>query len=215
MRRCVLLALVAAACNGELRFDEPSSPDGGEPADASSDAGAALDAAPAGCTSDTECGLPDLHCAVETGACVECLNDGHCLRPEQPRCHGVLHRCVQCGSAGDCDRNEVCERSTNTCVPTCFDGDDCSLTYAGCEISRGLCVDCIYDSDCTGASDGPLCQPANGRCVECRDNLSCPIERPSCDPTSGRCVACLSSASCTDATNPLCDPEELTCVARP
>ena len=131
-RAAALLLLAAAACNGQLRFQDQD---------------AASTRAP--CTRDTDCGLSSLHCDSFSGACVACTADIHCGQGAR-RCDSALHRCIECGSQLDCASGQVCEAMTHRCVPSCVDNGapSCPPTAPTCEPQLGLCVECQGDADC-------------------------------------------------------------------
>jgi hypothetical protein len=54
-----------------------------------------------------------------------------------------------------------------------------------------------------------MCNPANGQCVQCLTNMTCPMTRPIC--VAGTCEVCGTSADCTMGR--VCEPSTHTCRA--
>lgn len=214
----IVCVLVAAACDGEFRFDD--SADGakiGTGADAGLDATSSQDGGSGpGCKNDGDCKLTSLHCDVPSGQCLACLSDSNCAAPF-PRCDAALNRCVACGVDGDCqvDAGQKCDVTSRHCVQTCSSpiSDDCPKDEPVCDTSRGQCYRCTSDLECTFSDTDRLCDVNDGLCVGCRVDTDCKSDKPRCDPVSEECVACVDSGDCP-ASAPLCDPTTLTCVAK-
>jgi Cys-rich repeat protein len=175
------LALAAASCHGDIRFDELST-----------------------CSTDPDCILSSMHC--NSGTCVACTMDAHCTAPGYPRCDLALHRCVECGVATDCGSGGVCRAgrcatscttsatcplSANICDDSicaqCDDGKGCAGSPAGPICFDHFCGACKDDTTCSGAT--PRCDPVTRDCVQCRTNADCPSGRPLCDVAVGSCAA--------------------------
>jgi hypothetical protein len=173
------LALAAAACREEIRFDELSA-----------------------CAQDADCLLASMHC--NAGKCVACLGDAHCTAPGFPRCDTMLHRCVQCVADQDCGGGGLCRsrRCTTPCTAgcpasamkcddlicvQCDDGVGCAGSAAGPVCLEHFCGTCRDDTGCSGAT--PRCDPVTHACVQCQANADCGATRPLCDIGVGTCVA--------------------------
>jgi len=193
------------ACHGELTFDDPT--DGGLPTmDATQ--GADANVPPVDCrTNGGVCPLAKLHCETTSGACVACISDSHCTAPF-PRCDTAVHRCVGCGTVGDCVPGNVCEQTV--CVPSCGDGGVCPGNST-CHSESQICKECQADPDCKNSDKAHLCEPKTGRCIECLTDGDCAPGHPRCDLVLGRCVRCLASSDCPSAQS-VCDPDTETCV---
>lgn len=196
--------LLAAGCNGALRFEQPSDSQGDGP-----DAALA-----ASCKDDQDCALTALHCDRVSGQCVECSRDQDCADPSEPRCDTALHRCVGCGGDIDCQSGETCLPSSRICVTRCAEGPQenlCPESTPTCDEVARICVQCSSDADCRAISDdGDYCEQDSGRCVHCTDDRQCPATQPRCDPLQHRCGQCSSSADCPDGR--VCDPARLRCI---
>jgi len=203
MRCAVWWALsLAAACHGELDFNDAIDGSIAVTVDAGDDAsGGDIDCRTAACP------LPTLHCELASGMCVACVADTDCASPN-PRCDTALHRCVACGTGVDCPSGQSCAQGV--CIPSCPDGGACPQGFT-CQASSSMCVECTVSSDCKKSSKARLCQTKTGRCVECRADTDCTQGHPRCDTIAGTCVRCLSSADCPSAQR-VCDPATLGCV---
>ena len=153
----------------------------------------------------------------KAGDCVpECTNSDECegdwvcrnqqCKPEcesRNDCSGFLvcraEHCVpECETADDCVPlgGDVCRNGQ--CRSGCVDGDDCPSGICDNE----ACLECQFDADCAGNSNGPFCIENN--CVECERDEQC--------AGTGVCVghacepACRSNAQCAekDSTLPYC-----------
>ena len=193
-------------CDSVFRFDRPatSATDGGGTDDApATDSGGQIP-----CIDDTTCG--GLRCEVSTGVCVACVGDKDCSGSRR-RCDLTRGVCAECNATTDCPQRADCNLATKRCLDVC-DGDDlCPVSGFSCVGT--VCVECTNSENCNGASTGPLCDMAIGRCVECTGNAKCPAAKPVCDRRSGRCVACVTSAEC--GAGSVCDPTTLTCRPTP
>ncbi len=92
------------------------------------DAGPAVDA---GCHGDVDCQLTGAtpHCRLDTGACVECVDDSNCI-PVAPKCDPVGNKCFECLSNVNCaNPTPVCDRILQclacTSAAQCGPGWDC------------------------------------------------------------------------------------------
>ena len=199
-----VISWVLAGCDDAFRFDDRP----GVAADSGAETGTtAPTVVPARCTGDATCG--GLHCHVASGSCVACLQDADCSGG-QKRCEPSAHVCVACLVTLDCGGRQTCDKTTNRCLDTCFDGDDlCPSAGFICDRDRALCVECKSSASCSGSPSGNLCDVAIGHCVECTGNAQCPSAEPVCDRRSGRCVGCVLSSACGDGA--VCDPVALAC----
>jgi hypothetical protein len=112
---------------------------------------------------------------------------------------------------GGCDVDRECAEGLacqdGTCIVRCESRDDCDRGV--CELSKGLCVDCVQPEDC---GDGLVCNAFSNRCVQpivaCTGDGECAGLR--CDTVKGSCVECLVEEDCGAAA--LCDFITSTCV---
>ncbi len=220
----LLAFAVVGACSGEIRFEDPSDTlEGGVPPppppgpieaggadDARADA--PFDAQSKRCAKDGDCVLATLHCDIVAGACVPCTNDTHCTLAEHTRCDTALHRCVGCGTDGDCGGGK-CQPDTHRCVTPCTTITQCITAEAPlCDTAKGFCVRCTAGGGggtCSFTPDTPFCDPG-GFCVGCLADTDCSGATPRCDPTLGKCVQCTSGSDCPGAAQ--CDPSNGTCT---
>lgn len=192
------MALLIAACDGELRF-------AADPTDAAAPGDAPADGA--GCRTDTDCPFSTLHCDPSSGACVPCAEDRHCTSGDQNRCDLVSHRCVECRANADCEPDEMCDPTTRRCRPRCGGdtGGTCTTELPVCDGARGACA-CTEES-CERISDRPRCSPTLRLCVECLGAFDCDGDEPYC--LDGACVRCTTDAHCAPKR---CDPVRHQCA---
>jgi hypothetical protein len=118
----------------------------------------------------------------------------------------------------------------------CRTSEQCAVPLPYCLSSRGVCVECLSRTNCTG-SGRRYCDLASNACVECLTDVNCTSVAPYCALAIGACVECLSNENCgstdlvcnrqsyhctpacrknADCTGspatPLCDPERSVCV---
>ncbi|MEO8902376.1 MAG: hypothetical protein ABI627_12685 [Polyangiaceae bacterium] len=169
--------------------------------------------APGTCSDDSDdCGLPSLRCNPSTNTCVECVTNQQCPT-DRPACSADTGRCLPCSATVACPKGQACDLQTNKCLTNCKDNSactgvhqycnhggecvacddntngECSPIFGGafCQISAGVCVQCLDTSQCSGQT--PLCLLPLGLCVACRDSPDCPKSAPYCDPTAHVCSA--------------------------
>lgn len=177
--RCIvpLVALVAAACSGDLATDRLD-PDGGS----------TVGEADAGAAHRRDAG-PSERCCDDGVACTRDICEADCRNePDPTRCPEVA--CV----AYACDRTAGCVVSQLD--PTaCDDGNPCTAdtcTEKGCAHTsiEGACDDGLF---CNGSSD----RCVNGACAgDASATPVCGGATPQCDEAGRRCVACLADADC-------------------
>jgi Cys-rich repeat protein len=160
------------------------------------------------------------YCAAETQACVECLEDAHCLagsvcnaegrceagcRGDADRCALGSHckpdaGCVECVDDAQCGPGRVCNPLGGTCVPGCSTSQlNCPVGQV-CNADAGQCVACTVGADCRNPAL-PVCNPQTQTCVECLDGRECvDPTRPVCATSSGVCVGCLGDSQCAGGT---------------
>eukprot|EP01126_Amoeba_proteus_P026940 TRINITY_DN2667_c0_g1_i5.p1 TRINITY_DN2667_c0_g1~~TRINITY_DN2667_c0_g1_i5.p1 ORF type:complete len:734 (-),score=94.16 TRINITY_DN2667_c0_g1_i5:302-2503(-) len=106
-----------------------------------------------GCTLDRHC-MQDLskpYCNVEKRCCAECVLDSHCPH--------VTWRDSRSAYT-------TCSVLTNMCVKGCSHDNDCTVNGSACAVSLGLCVDCLYNSHCSGNKNKPYCHPSQLVCTD-------------------------------------------------
>ncbi|MCC6621171.1 MAG: tandem-95 repeat protein [Deltaproteobacteria bacterium] len=198
---------------------------------------------------------------IDTETCVRCLDDNGDQDVPDTGCNESLPACdrdgvdpdgagpeladgpvcVECVDDGDCDTGEVCDPTTNMCVP-CRDTAPGGGRDAGCPLETfptepicdlalnpDDCVTCLDDADVgfidTGCTTGqPACHDTyettgTRTCVECLDDKDCPSG--ACDEETMKCVVCEDSAPGAQLDNgcvvlePICnlalDPDD--CVS--
>jgi hypothetical protein len=131
---------------------------------------------------------------------------------EQPECRSA--ECRSCAAApAACvvaGAQWLCHPWTGECALPC----DPASTIAVCPREQrchpdyGLCVDCVSNSDCSGATGA--CDTERNACVECTSDASCSAPTPACDTSAQRCVVCTAERHCAAAQ--VCDRESQSCV---
>jgi hypothetical protein len=122
------------------------------------------------CRVSSDCARDRPYCAG--GSCVRCLLDANCDR-RHPACVG--NACVECRSAENCAAGQACNSVLNSCAPECSEQNACSAPEtARCSLELGVCVQCASDADCREPRKS-LCG-RGGRCVDCREEASCPAD---------------------------------------
>ena len=76
----------------------------------------------------------------------------------------------------------------------CSTSDDCAPPAPYCHPTRGVCVQCIGDLNCSGISNA--CDQAKGVCTSCVTNADCSTLLPYCSAALDRCVECVTDANC-------------------
>jgi len=146
-----------------------TSVDTGEPGD--------VDAGDPGCSSDSECSDPTPVCDEESGACVECSEDGDCSSGEN--CDTETNECVavQCGegTAGQsCSSDAQTARGWRcvnagkgpVCMRTCTQGEDgeggsCDGPEICMQTGEAADTAVCFPSQCQGPTDTQNCSNAN------------------------------------------------------
>jgi len=206
-RGIALAGLLAAMCNGCVRFGvaviggdgavdsapadaaSADSPDGsdvsaldaGEPNASEPDA-SALDA-DAGEPDAAEASLPDVAPldAPSLDAPVRCVQNDDCADPGRPLCNVTTGRCVGCLSSPDtCPLRRYCDTATETCQDGCLDDRDCATVGGG-----------------DAGSLPRRCDPVRHTCGECFVDADCP---PGVACTGGTCVASTGATVISGAT---------------
>jgi len=133
--------------------------------------------------------LADEVCDPTLG-CVDCTADAGCPDPQNSVC--VVGKCEACGTAADCNNNQVCHPTQNECGDACAGNGDCDQGNADiCDLPGGLCVECLDAGDC---QNEPFCDPV-GNCVDCLADADCGAAAPYCDG-GGSCEQCLFDNQC-------------------
>ena len=216
----VLALLVAGACDGEFRFDQPTGASLGTGGAGSTSSGVAGydEAAEEGfggardADNCAHCADFGLKCATEWESCVECIDDDDCSA-SLPYCDPQMHRCLPCNTIDGCATGNVCDGWSHACMRTCATESDPDLDCDGgpsmCDQKRNVCVACLHDSDCHDPAL-PYCAPGGALCAECASDRNC---SPGwhCDQLSFTCVVCRDSRDCPN--DDVCDPTSHACVA--
>jgi Cys-rich repeat protein len=210
-----------AACDGEVRFDEPVALDAGGEAAVDAPAGV-NDVAPRietsapvsrACQDDLACAAAHGRCIPAQGVCVACLDDADCASGFGPRreCDPKSHMCVECTEASHCGPGRYCDPGTSRCVEWCFDeGKPCDTVGFTCIAKDKHCGECSRNENCKGGAE-PFCNTFIGQCVECMSSAQCTSgKRPVCLRYTGRCVECMNDLGC--AAPARCDTRTGTCV---
>ena len=79
-----------------------------------------------------------------------------------------------------------------------------------CQVSTGMCVGCVADTDCSGSLR--RCDTAQGVCVECNGTTDCP-ERHGCDTVTKRCLdLCFDDDDPCPLSGFVCDGDRKLCI---
>lgn len=97
---------------------------------------------------------------------------------------------------------------TGTVTNRCTADADCAAGTV-CFAPTGICVECISDVQCTGAT--PVCNTSSNECVECNIDGECGNNEVCTDHV---CVStgCTVNADCTNPSLPFCEPISGTCI---
>jgi hypothetical protein len=136
--------------------------------------------------------------AIDMGC--ECMRD-----PGAPAC------VIDAGDAGDSamDAGDTGpDVDAGACGMTCPSGRMCNET-------TGMCVECVADADCTGASASNC--GTDGVCAACEADSDCEhlTATPVCDEPTGTCGECTvdtEASRCPAPDDLACDPTALTCT---
>jgi hypothetical protein len=118
---------------------------------------------------------------------VQCAAESNTCPPSQPVC-GTDGLCTSC------TRHEDCARFTAT--PACLAGacvqcspdntSACRADQPVCDVAEGLCVQCTATDlrVCASLPDSPLCKQGGNTCVECNTDDDCKAypDRSHCSP---------------------------------
>jgi hypothetical protein len=190
------------------------------------DAGA--DAGPAGpdCRRpDSPCDLPYV-CDLDTGVCVECLEDSECSGAAPVGdagaanvCDKMRHECVQCLVNDNClatgdtpiCKVDVSDSTRNECVQ-CQAERDCGGATPACDVNTNECTTrCSTQEECGG--DKRFCKVADRICVECLAPGDCAATSTNsqCNVATSECVECVDDSPCA-ANGEVCDTTRNRCV---
>ena len=97
---------------------------------------------------------------IESGCKCSCVSQ--CEYSDKPVC-SIFKRCIECEVSDDCDADQVCDNSTNTCVE-CTRNEDC--VDAGCKVNNE-CGECLHSWDCG--------EDSSTKQWNCSDDYSCSI----------------------------------------
>jgi hypothetical protein len=138
-----------------------------------------------------------------------CGNDGNCVAAQGASC--ADHTCPDgypCSAGGVCAKK--CVVSDTECDPgfyclnkacvACSNNDQCAAKPTGktlpiCDTTRGLCVECVANFDCThelGSGhfcDAHVCKVGCATDADCNPNLG---EKCDTSTTPGKCIQCHS-----------------------
>lgn len=98
------------------------------------------------------------------------------------------------GVCGECDAGQTCTVFGKCETVTCTAESDCSASGLHCNLTAGLCLECVNHSHCPGQT---RCE-ASGNCVPvslCASTLDCPGDLV-CDQTAAICVQCAGDEDC-------------------
>jgi hypothetical protein len=146
-----------------------------------------------------ECDGTAPFCRLDTRKCVKCLVDLTCPSTA-PRCDPLTNECV-CTSDMDCRRSTgTCDSLTRQCLIGCSQTLTCTQFFVApiCDISRGVCVDCLTGDDCKGKSlfGVPIELCRRGFCVQCEEEADCADSKRHCQTREGICMECLKPEHC-------------------
>lgn len=142
----------------------------------------------------------------QDGACVAPCTEGGCA---EGLCDLDSGRCVECLDETDCPDGFVCNGFTDRCAAAvigCTSDEECAGLR--CDTIKGVCVQCVSDGDC---GLGALCDLLTGSCTveeSCATDGDCAFGV--CHPDKRSCVECFNPAHCPSG---VCDDLSSTCVA--
>jgi Cys-rich repeat protein len=142
------------------------------------------------CNSALDC--PDNRPYCTGGLCVECLSDAEC-RGNRPACLAGV--CVTCTGPEHCPEGSACNVAGDRCAPVCRGDGGCAGATPRCDDSRGFCVECVDDAECT-TRERAVCDTAAGQCVACNSDDECSGRTPACDRARHQCVECTDPSYC-------------------
>ena len=105
--------------------------------------------------------------------------------------------CKDDGTAADAGPPADARRFGDAALQSCGIDAGCDHLYANvCHPSRGVCVECAGDDDCTNTSLGPNCQQAVGYCsCDTDDDCQGNPNGPRCHPVVHACT-CIDRDDC-------------------
>lgn len=93
---------------------------------------------------------------------------------------------------------------------TCASDGDCKAPTRFCDVTQGVCVECLSDNHCP---TGQTCSLTDHVCkYACTTSADCKDPRPYCDTRRSECVECLSDTNCSTGTKRVCESKTRTCV---
>jgi hypothetical protein len=155
-------------------------------------------------------------CESTTHACVQCARKEDC-GGNTPLCDLDTHACVQCLGSGDCGGStNVCDLDSHNCVE-CLRQSDCT------DPRKALCTDktcgpCGADAQCTRLDATPVCDRAQGACVECTlaseadrcGSKACKLSTGTCTSvdrgTRTACSSCEADSECVNGARCVLQP---------
>jgi MYXO-CTERM domain-containing protein len=170
------------------------------------------------CKDDGDCPAEEPLCNTQTNTCGKCTTDADCAgTPETPACATMgtnAGNCVECTTNAHCPMEEpVCDATTNTCGKCATDAD-CPADNPVCDPTSKTCGPCTSNEDCEGTPETPVCAMSGtmaGTCVECESSMDCAAPTPICDTPNYDCVECVTNADCP-MDKPACNTSTDTCV---
>ena len=160
-----------------------------------------------GCSAGQYCDPVTAACQNLAPVCGACTGDAQCVSGTACATFAGANFCLtQCTDQSQCGTDEqcrmvgdemLCAPASNSCGSSACTVTEASCTAAGQRLDADTCacVDCLADSECTGA--GEICGP-DGDCVvvggPCERITDCPDGI--CDTRIGRCVQCLTPGDC-------------------
>ena len=139
---------------------------------------------------DPECPPEARYCEGSSGLCAECVDDSDCwMSPSGLKeCAVSIGQCVECRTTEDWfSSDEFCDVGRTKCV-RCVDDSLCTIPTTACNRDKGECaLPCLSADDCTSLLE-PFCDLSLGLCVECLTTSDC-VGGQACTTHSRECVS--------------------------
>ncbi|HMI88161.1 MAG TPA: hypothetical protein VK550_28950 [Polyangiaceae bacterium] len=82
-----------------------------------------------------------------------------------------------------------------------------------CDTANGRCVECLSSANCP-FTNRTACNPATHTCVQCVDDSTCPMASPYCDVPTNSCRVCTATQGCTRPQVCVINGNNATCQLR-
>jgi len=134
------------------------------------------------CSNEEPCAKAGLHCNVDNGECLACLDDSYCKNGYRCSETDMGVQCVACIEHSDCTTTELpaCNIYDNTCVECTNDSHCKEAGLLACNTYNNTCVECTNDDHCTDDLK-PNCGEEQHCIDKCEDQ--CVLDEIKCIPS--------------------------------